>query len=131
MIRAHAAAIEQLTADAGPPIFNGEVDGEPEVYVVFYLSAPAAGPKRRLSLSSPKSMLMLSTLARGGSPNECAWAVEKLHAALVGRRLNVSGRICDPFLPPESPAEIRYDDSIQPPAWVCTEAWPFYTSPTP
>ena len=98
-----------------------------EQYVVFYLTTPQ-GLGRRVSADAPKARFLLSTMAVGTSPNECRLIVEKVHAALVRNRLTVSGRTCDPFLPPASPAPIRYDDSVNPPAWIATDVWPFTSS---
>jgi hypothetical protein len=129
VIRAHAAAVKTLlSGDATLPNYDGEVPTDaPGQYVVFYLSTPA-GVGRRLSADAPKARFLLSTMAVGTSPNECRIIAEKVRARLTRQRLTVTGRICDPFLPPESPAPVRRDPDVNPPAWVATDVWPFTSS---
>ena len=129
MIRAHAAAVQTLlSGDATLPTYDGEVpDGGPDQYVVFYLNAPS-GLSRRLSADAPKARFLLSTMAVGTSPNECRLIAEKVRTRLIRNRLSVTGRICDPFLPPDSPAPIRRDTDVNPPAWIVTDVWAFTSS---
>jgi hypothetical protein len=129
VIRAHAAAGLTLlaSADAELPAFDGEVAGSPPIYVVTYLTTPQ-GVGARLSADVPKARFLLTTICVGRTPNECRWAVEKVHNKLVGSRLTVTGRVCDPFQPPDQPAQVRRDDSLEPPAWIATDVWPFTSS---
>lgn len=129
MIREHAAAVETLlSGDTTLPTYDGEIPtNAPDQYVVFYLTTPQ-GLSRRLSADVPKARFLLSTMAVGTSPNECRLIVEKVHARLTRQRLDVDGRICDPFLPPDTPAPLRRDTDINPPAWIATDVWPFTSS---
>lgn len=133
MIRAHAEAVETILATASGLVFH---DGEPPVgltgrYVIFYLTTPQGVERtQRLSAAFPKSRFLLSTLYVGDSPNEVRWVAEKVHTALIGKRLSVAGRTCDPFTPPSTPGQVRPDDSTAPPAWVATDVWAFNSSRT-
>ena len=129
MIRDHDAAVKTLlSGDATLTTYDGEIpEDAPGQYVVFYLNAPS-GLGRRLSADAPKARFLLSTMSVGTSPNECRLIAEKVRTRLIRSRLNVTGRICDPFLPPDSPAPIRRDDEIDPPAWIVTDVWAFTSS---
>lgn len=131
MIRAHAkAAVDLLnTAATELPAFDGEAAGSPPIYVVSYLTTPqGVAASARLSSDVPKARFLLTTICVGRTPNECRWAVEKVHGILVGRRLAVAGRICDPFQPPDSPDQVREDTDLEPSAWIATNVWPFTSS---
>jgi hypothetical protein len=129
MIRDHAAAVKTiLSGDATLPNYDGEIpEDAPDPYVVFYLNTPS-GLSRRLSADAPKARFLLSTMAVGTSPNECRLIAEKVRTRLIRQRLSVAGRRCDPFLPPDSPAPVRRDPDVNPPAWIATDVWAFTSS---
>lgn len=132
-LRAHAAAVSTLLGTAsGLVVHDGEIPLEPASrYVVFYLStSQGVDRSRRLSTDYPKLRFLLSTLCVGATPNEVRWVIEKVHTALIGNRLAVTGRTCDPFTPPSTPGQVRPDDSTAPPAWVATDVWAFNSSRT-
>lgn len=105
--------------------FDGEVatgSGEPERYVVAYLTTPAQ-ERHRLSADPGMGAYTLTTMSVGQSPNECRWVAEKVHAALTRARPNAS---CSPITL-RTAGQVRRDDSINPPAWIATDVWRFAT----
>lgn len=121
-----AAAVGALL-DGDPNLlwFDGQVgDTAGRPYVVFYLTTPSPRGER-LSGDAPLGLYSLSTLYVGGKPDECRWVAEHVHAALTRQRLAIPGRTSTP-LAVGTAGQVRPDDGVNPPAYVCTDVWRFH-----
>lgn len=124
-MRDHAAAvIDLLDAQSGLNVYDGEVptgSTEPQRYVVVYVTSPRQDSER-LSADNSLRVYTVSTLSVGASPNECRWVAEKVHAALTRKRPAVADSMTSP-ISLLTAGQVRPDDDINPPAWVCTDVW--------
>lgn len=129
MIDEHAAAIKALLETTGRPIYDTKAPADAgSRYVVFYLST-AAGHSRRVSADAPSTRFLLSTKYVGSSPKEVRALIDRVWTVLGMTRLVVPGRNCSPFVRPRSADQVRSDDTIEPPAFVATDPWPFVSAP--
>jgi hypothetical protein len=128
MIQEHATAIKALLSAGtmtGRTVYDtrATTDGPPN-YLVFFLTTPD-GQSRRLTADAPRLGFLLSTMYVGSTPREVRDLADKAAAELVGKQLVVTGRRCSPFVRPGRPNQVRYDDTVKPPAYVATDVWPF------
>lgn len=126
-MRAVARAVEDLLdGQSGLVWFDGEVTGDPNPYVVYYLTTPARRGDR-VSSDAPFGMYSLATLYVGSTPNETRWVAEKVHVALEGQLLHVEDREPAPVWLGTA-GQVRPDTSRNPPAYVATDVWRFAIS---
>ena len=130
MIDTHAAAAKTLLETTERTVYDSKATGTdiPPNYIVFYLSTPE-GRSRRLSADAPKERFLLSTKCVGSTPWEVRDLLDRVRGVLLVKRLVVAGRNCSPFVAPRSYSTVRPDDTINPPAYVATDPWPFTSSP--
>lgn len=124
-MRAIAKGIKELfEQESELHVFDTEVPTEPpDLYVVYYLSSPSDRSVR--STARPgQHAYRLTTLSIGTSPDECRWVVEKVtkclefHAPVAGSSVITHSTF----------GIVRPDDSINPPAFTCTDLWTFHVS---
>lgn len=132
MIRAHARAVETLLSTATNLVwYDGAAPSTASgPYAIYFLATPAGvSQSRRVSADMPKAQFNLAVMYVGDTPDEMRWVAEKVRTAVIRNRLTVTGRTCDPFLPPATSSTPRKDDSALPVAWVSTDVWQFNSSP--
>lgn len=123
-MRAEYAAFRSLL-EAVPnlPIGDGTApEPEPPLYVVLYDQSPRLVAER-MDASTSTSVLTVAVMQVGTSPNEVAWAVEKVEAALKRVRLTVGDRTSTP-LKKISASAVRPEEGTNLPKWfTATDVW--------
>lgn len=130
MTRAHDAAIlariRQVTA-LSSAVFDGEVDGRPQLYVLVHSNRGIARPDR---LAGPALRRRQTYWIHSvGSAKKQADAVaEKVIAQLVDWIPQVDGFTCE-RITHEASEPVQKDDSRQPIVYFGVDQFDFYTTP--
>lgn len=115
-------AIDHLT---GPnlQVFDGAAPAgmnEPENYVVVSITTPRPETER-LSADHSMRTYLLTTMSVGTSAWQVRETAELVHSLLTRHRLIASATP----LRLGTAAQVREDNSINPPAWIATDVWRF------
>ena len=124
--RPHIAAVSALLTGAGLTVLPGG-EGSPEAPCVVLWASPGTPTPGSIGLVDSDLVVEVTTVAVGGTSDQCMWVADKITAALNRAKPTVSGRTVH-AMSLSAATPVRREDNLAAPLFSASLTWRLHTT---